>query len=98
MNGRGSESAPWVVLVGLTAFITVVIEAMCFVCHLWRCLFDGSAPSFSWTEPLPVAGPSTFAVLLLGILAARLMSLASEDALDPFAVKQTADNKAGKPI
>lgn len=81
MNGRGTESAPWVgllPLVVLTAFITtVVIEAMYFVCHLWRCLFDGSALSFSWTEPLPVAGLSTVAVLLVGILAARLMRLAS---------------------
>jgi hypothetical protein len=30
-----------IILVGLTAFITtVVIEAMYFVCHLWRCLQD----------------------------------------------------------
>jgi hypothetical protein len=83
MNGCGTESAPWtgllpIVLVGLTAFITtVVIEAMYFVCHLWRYLFDGSALSFSWTEPLAVAGLSTVAVLLVAILAARLMSLAS---------------------
>src|SRR5258708_2465814 len=84
-----------IILVGLTAFITtVVIEAMYFDCHLWRCLFDGSALSFSWTEPLPVAGLSTVAVLLVAILAARLMRHASEDALDPFTVKQTADNKA----
>jgi hypothetical protein len=59
-----------IILVGLTAFITtVVIEAMYFVCHLWRCLFDGSALSFGWTEPLPVAGLSTVAVLLVAILA-----------------------------
>ena len=66
------------ILVGLTAFITtVVIEAIYFVCHLLRCQFDGSALLFSWTEPLPVAGLSTVAVLLVAILAARLMSLAS---------------------
>jgi hypothetical protein len=81
------------ILVGLTAFITtVVIEAIYFVCHLLRCQFDGSALLFSWTEPLPVAGLSTVAVLLAAILAARLMRLASEDAPEPFAVKQTADN------
>jgi hypothetical protein len=87
MNGRGPESAPWVgllpLVVVLTAFITTVVtEAMYFVCHLWRCLFDGSALSFSWTEPLPVAGLSTVSVLLVAILAARLMRRASEDALD----------------
>jgi hypothetical protein len=86
---------PLLPLVGLIAFITtVMIEAMYFVCHLWRCLFDGSALSFSWTEPLPVAGLSTVAVLLGAILAARFMSLASEDSLEPFTVKQTADNNA----
>ena len=80
---------------GLTAFITtVVVEAIYFVCHLLRCLLDGSALSFSWTEPLPVAGLSTLAVLLVVILAARLMRLASKDAPDPFEVKQTADNNA----
>jgi hypothetical protein len=84
-----------IILVGLTAFITtVVVEAIYFVCHLWRCLFDGSALSFSWTEPLPVAGLSSIAVLLVAILAARLMRHASKDAPNPFAVKQTADNNA----
>jgi hypothetical protein len=82
-----------IILLGLTAFITtVVVEAIYFVCHLWRCLFDGAALSFSWTEPLPVAALSTVAVLLMGFLAARLMSLASEDALDPFAAHQRADD------
>ena len=82
-----------IILVGLTALTTtVVIEAIYFVCHLWRYLFGGSALSCSWTEPLPIAGPSTVAIWLVGLLVARLMRPASEDALDPFAMKQTADN------
>ena len=68
------------ILIGLTAFITtMVVEAVYLVCHLWRCLFDGSALSFSWIEPLPAAGISTAAVLVVAFFAARLMSRSSED-------------------
>ena len=71
---------PAILIVGLTALIpTVMVEAVYFVCHLWRCFFDGSALSFSWIEPLPAAGISTGAVLLVGFFAARLMSRSSED-------------------
>ena len=68
---------------GLTAFITtVVVEAVYFVCHLWRYLFDGSALSFSCVEPLPAAGIYTSVVLLMGFITGRLMSRASEEELD----------------
>ena len=68
------------ILIGLTAFITTAeVEAVYLLCHLWRRLFDGSALAFSWIEPLPAAGISTGAVLLVGFFAARLMSRSSED-------------------
>jgi hypothetical protein len=78
LNEAGTITLLPTILVGLTAFITtVVVEAIYFVCHLWRCLFDGSTLSFSWVEPLPAAGISAGAVLLVGFIAARLMSHAS---------------------
>ena len=80
---------------GLTAFITsVMVEAVYFFCHLWRCLFDGASLSFSWVEALPAAGISTSVVLLVGFFTARLMSRASEDDPDSFDVRETADNDA----
>ena len=85
-QGRDSPLLPsfiGLILMGLTAFITtVVVEAVYFVCHLWRCLFDGSALSFSWVEPLPAAGIYTSVVLLMGFITGRLMSRASEEELD----------------
>ena len=68
------------ILIGLTVFLTtVMVETVYLVCHLWRCLFDGSALSFSWIEPLPVAGIYSAAVLLVAFFAARLMSRSSGD-------------------
>ena len=81
-----------ITLVILTAFITtVMIEAAYFAVHAGRWIFDGSEFSFDWTRPLPAAGIATTAVLLVGFLAARLMSLSSADAPAEFAVKQPVD-------
>ena len=93
------------ILVGLTAFIImVVIEAIYFVCHLWRCLFDGSALSFSWVEPLPAAGISTGVVLLVTFIATRFMSAArimsreSGDDPDSIDVRKQQTTTACEPI
>jgi hypothetical protein len=83
-----------IVFVGLTSLVTtMLIETIYLVCHLWQWVFDGSALSFNWIEPLPVAGPSTVAVLLTGLLASRLMSLSNQDSTDAITVKQAADYK-----
>jgi hypothetical protein len=71
-----------IIVMALTALITTaMVEGAYFACHLWRRLFDCSAISFSWVEPLPATGISTAAVLLVGFVTARLMSRASREDL-----------------
>ena len=84
---------PTILIGGLTAFITtVMVEATYFVCHLWQYLFDGSALTFSWVEPLPAAGISACAVLLVGLVTAQLMSPASWDDRGSIDVGSSVDS------
>ena len=84
---------PALLIGGLTAVITTVFaEAVYFLSHLWRCLFDGTALSFSWVEPLPAAGISTGVVLVVGLITARLMSPASWDDRGSIDVRSPVDN------